>query len=330
MIQRKRMLIVCEGNDEGLLEVSKQLLSKARFLCDAHSMNLSAVLLNSKNDLAEESLLYGSEETYLINHELLKFYTAQAYTEALVQLIQYLSPSIVLFGATDLSRDLAACCAARLRTGLTAFCTELDIDPKTLDLLQTRPAYGGQVMATITTMNSSPQMATVKPGVFEIRKMTDVIDKTKISQFDPDFTGFAMLSHVLTITHKITDEQSLDHPIVIGCGSAIKDTETLQLIHKLALMTKASVAASRKAVESGLFKRESQVGLTGKTIRPKVYLALGISGAVQHLEGIKESKLIIAVNTDPSAPIFEHADYGIVMDVKDFLVKMISLIENQR
>jgi electron transfer flavoprotein alpha subunit len=295
--------------------------------------------------LIPELYAYGADVVYQIDDPLLKNYTTDGYTKVMTDAIREYKPEIVLFGATHIGRDLAPRVAARLDTGLTADCTRLDVsmknyieylkknttldtsglDPESEDkgLKQTRPAFGGNIMATIITSRTRPQMATVRPGVMsklpkdETRKGELIKVKHSLSESD-------IRTQVVEVVKAAKEMVSLtDAEIICSGGRGLGDPSGFELIKKFADAVGGVVGASRAAVDSGWIDHSHQVGQTGTTVKPKIYFACGISGAIQHLAGIQTSDIIVAINKDPDAPIFEVADFGIVGDLYKVVPKII-------
>jgi electron transfer flavoprotein alpha subunit len=312
----KGVWVFIEQRNGKIDNVALELLSEGRKLADDLKVELAGVLLGENvGELAKECFAYGAEKVYLIDAPVFKDYRTDAYTTAIVELINTYKPEIVLFGATNNGRDFAARIAVRITTGLTADCTSLSIDPETRLLRQTRPAFGGNVMATILCPNSRPQMATVRPKVMKIAEpdytRTGEIIRCQSSVKEEDIT-----TKIMDIVKNLGNSVNLqDAEIVVSGGRGIGGPENYHLIMELAEALGGVAGASRVAVDSGWVPHERQVGQTGKTVSPKLYIACGISGAIQHQAGMKTSDIIVAINTDPEAPIFNIATYGIVGDL---------------
>ena len=297
--------------------VSWELLGKGRELADAISTDLIAIVLGENVEpLCHESFAYGADKAILVDAPVFKHYRTEAYLKALCHLIDNHKPEIILMGATGLGRDLAGAVATVVGTGLTADCTGLAVDDKR-NLMQTRPAFGGNIMATIMCDKFRPQMATVRPHVMSLPEhragATGEIVRISCPVEEKD-----ILTKVLEV---INDKKGKDHVDVAGAefivsgGRGMMGPDNFAILKELADELGGVVGASRSAVDAGWMPHERQVGQTGKTVRPKIYIACGISGAIQHLVGMQDSDLIIAINRDKEAPIFEVAHYGIVGDL---------------
>jgi electron transfer flavoprotein alpha subunit len=315
----KGVWIFAEQRLNKLVPVSLELLSVGRKLANKLKVDLSAILLGGGvGELTSQLIACGADKVYLVDSNLLVDYCEDTYTKAIVDLILEYKPEIFLFGATNIGRALAPRIAARLKTGLTADCTELEIDEEG-KLLQTRPAFGGNVMATIITPIQRPQMATVRPKVMP--KSVPVLDRTgEVINVKPDIKKEDIRTKILNLVKEITEEVNLEEAdIVVAGGRGLQKAENFKLISDLATILGGAVAASRAAVDAGWISHHHQVGQTGKTVCPKLYIACGISGAIQHLVGMQTSECIIAINKDKDAPIFNVATYGIVGDLFDVL-----------
>jgi electron transfer flavoprotein alpha subunit len=297
--------------------VSWELLGKGRELADTLGVPLAAVVLGEGVDhLYQESFDYGADQVYLMDAPVLRHYRTEAYLQGVCALIDKYKPEVILMGATGLGRDLAGAVATEVGTGLTADCTGLAIDDKR-NLMQTRPAFGGNIMATIMCDKFRPQMATVRPHVMALPDCIQGRSGTIIREECP-----AREENIFTkVLEIITDKKGSDYVDVAGAefivsgGRGMMGKENFAILQELADELGGVVGASRSAVDSGWMPVERQVGQTGKTVRPKVYVACGISGAIQHLVGMQDSEVVIAINRDKDAPIFEVATYGIVGDL---------------
>lgn len=328
--------VFAEQEDGTLSEVSLELCSKARELADRLGVGMGAVLAGSNvRELSNRLIAYGAEKVYYVDSPPLEHYRTMPYARVLCHLIGKYKPQIVLFGASVLGRDLAPRVGSEMRAGLTADCTDLDIgdyvEPKTKTvhknlLLQIRPAFGGNIIATIINFDRWPQMATVREGVMSLDE-PDPARQGEVIDEQVEFNDFD-LSIRLIERHREERKVNLKgvRTIVAG-GAGVGSKEGFALIHKLAGAIGGAVGASRAAVDSGLIAKEHQVGQTGTTVRPALYIACGISGAIQHRSGMEESAKIIAINTDREAPIFSVAHYGIVGDLHKVIPMMIKAIK---
>lgn len=314
--------------------VSLELLCEGRKLADALSVELTGVLIGEDvEDLAKECFAYGAEKVYLVDSPVFKNYRTDSYTTAIAELITKYKPEVILYGATNNGRDFAARVAVRVTTGLTADCTELSIDPETKLLCQTRPAFGGNVMATILCKNHRPQMATVRPNVMKIEE-PDYSRTGEIVRYECSIKEEDISTKILEILLAETSNVDLaDAQIIVSGGRGIGSAENYKLIEELAEALGGVAGASRAAVDAGWVPHYRQVGQTGKTVAPKIYLACGISGAIQHLAGMQTSETIIAINSDPEAEIFKVATYGLVGDLNKIvplLTEKINALKAQK
>jgi electron transfer flavoprotein alpha subunit len=318
----KDVWVFIEHERGKLANVSFELLGQGKQLAEGLGCGLCGMLIGSKTEpFVEEAFYHGAEKVYLTDDQILKDYRTEAYAAAAVNLIQKHKPEVVLFGATTQGRDFAGCVATTLETGLTADCTGLDIDPEKKLLRQTRPAFGGNIMATILCEAHRPQMATVRPKVFpmperdESRTGEIVREPLNLAEDHVHTTVLEFLKGAETIN--LTDAE-----IIVSGGRGLGGSDQFKVIREFADVLGAAVGASRAAVDSGWVPYEHQVGQTGKTVRPKIYFACGISGAIQHQAGMKTSDIIVAINKDPEAPIFKVATYGIVGDLFQVIPKL--------
>ena len=295
--------------------VSWELMGEARKLADKLGVDVSGVLLGGPGDpletFAKEAYAYGADHAYLMRDPVLQGYRNEPFTKGLTDLVNQYQPEILLLGATTMGRDLAGSVATTLATGLTADCTELNIDGRAL--AATRPTFGGSLLCTIMTLAYRPQMATVRPRVMA---MPDA-DTTRTGTIIEDSLGMIETDIVTKLLDFIADENSNKvnlayADIIVSGGKGLKNPDNFKLIWDLAKVLGAEVGATRPVVQSGWVEAERQVGQTGKTVRPKLYIAAGISGAIQHRVGMEGADVIIAINTDPNAPIFDFAHHGIV------------------
>lgn len=332
MIEEYRGVWVFIEQNEGEIEgVSLELLGAGRKLADKLEVALAGVLLGDNvKALCPEIIAHGADEVYVVDHPVLKDYRTESYMKGIILLAEKYKPEIFLYGATPNGKDLASAVATDLSTGLTADTTMLDVDLEKRLLEASRPAFGGNIMATILCKKHRPQMATVRPKVMKALER-DASRTGKIIEEEIDLIEEDMRTKVLKIVKDITKKASLaDAHVVVAGGKGMGDLQGFQLIHELADTIGASVGGTRDVVEAGWLPHELQVGQTGETITPKVYFAIGISGAIQHVVGMKNSEFIIAINKDPNAPIFDVATYGIVGDALEIVPKLIEQFKELR
>ena len=322
--------VFIQHEDSKINETSLELLGRAKELAKKRD-GISAVVILGDNvqDIISEISSYGPDKVYFVRDKRLQDYQTTAYTKALTDLVGQHKPEIFLFGATILGRDLAPRVASSLKVGLTADCTDLQIGDHTArgedfkDLLyQIRPAFGGNIIATIINPKTRPQMATVREGVMPMPSKNGKCDASVV-EFQPKLVDTDFI--VKTIKKELTEKtvNLKGSSVIVAGGAGVGSKENFQLIKELAHTLGGEVGASRAAVDFGYVDHDHQVGQTGTTVRPKLYIACGISGAIQHLAGMQESGKIIAINKDPDAPIFKIANYGIVGDINEVLPKMI-------
>ena len=312
-----------------LKNVAYELLSKGRELADILQTELSAVCLGHNVEDVEKLVAYGADKVYLVDSPDLANNQEDYLTQKLVDLIRMYRPEIVIAGATALGRAFIPRVAAILNTGLTADCTGLDIDTEKRLLLQTRPTFGGNIMATIICPNKRPQMATVRPRVFK-KKAPDSQRRGQIIKVDFKKEGITAKTRLLSFIDDVTETVKLeDADIIVSGGRGLGKAENFKLLAELAEALGAALGSSRAAVDEGWIPYSHQVGQTGKTVCPKLYIACGISGAVQHRAGMQESGKILAINNDPDAPIFQIAHYGIVGDVREVLPRLIKALKGK-
>ena len=338
----KGVWVFCEQREGVIMSTSYQLLSEGRKLANDLGVELCGVVLGK--DVKEEYLKalggYGADKVYYCNHELLDVYTTDAYTKVICDLVEDKKPEIFLIGATNIGRDLGPRCAARLHTGLTADCTHLDVDVEkykaflkttsTIDvdntkfeantnLKMTRPAFGGHLMATIVCPDYRPQMSTVRPGVMQTQAYNEeTAAKTVLEKVDVQLTKEDIhvdLVEIVKSAKKAVDLIGADVVVSVGRGISADPKRGLEIAEELANVLGGVVGASRAVVDDGYIGVDHQVGQTGKTVHPKIYVALGISGAIQHVSGMQDAECIIAVNKNANAPIFDVATYGITGDL---------------
>ncbi|MCX8027764.1 MAG: electron transfer flavoprotein subunit alpha [Thermodesulfovibrionales bacterium] len=325
----KGIWVFAEQRDGFVASVSYELLGEGRKLAKQLNTELSAVLFGSSESEAMELIRWGADKVYWCDDPIFKTFNDEPYKEQLVNLVRQYKPEIILCGATPIGRSFIPRVAARLRTGLTADCTALEIDKETGNLIQIRPAFGGNIMASILCPNHRPQMATVRPRVMK-RGVYDANRSGEIIKIIP--TGLSSRTKVLESqkepSHCKVNLQEAE--IIVSGGRGLGNAKGFEIIEELASLLGGSVGASRAAVDEGWIKYSHQVGQTGKTVCPKIYIACGISGAVQHLVGMSSSDIIIAINKNPDAPIFNVANYGIVGDLYEILPILIRKIKECR
>jgi electron transfer flavoprotein alpha subunit len=325
----KGIFVFIEQREGEIQKVSLELLGKGRELADKLQEDLTAVVLgyNMKEKL-NELVYYGANQVIYVDDKALENYMTEPYAKALTEIINTKKPEIVLVGASSIGRDLAPRVSARVHTGLTADCTSLDIEDDARNLLMTRPAFGGNIMATIMCPNHRPQMSTVRPGVMQ-KCEKDELREGKIGEFEVDFTPEDMNVEILEIVKEEKEKVNIeDANVLVSGGRGLGKPENFALLKDLADELKAVVSASRAVVDAGWIDGGHQVGQTGKTVRPDMYIACGISGAIQHLAGMEESDFIVAINKDAGAPIFEVADLGIVGDVNKVIPALTKELKN--
>jgi len=325
------VVVYAEYRHGKVAPVSFELLGIGRRLADKRNVPLSAVLLGSNLDeTAEELIAYGADVVYRVDNPALENFTDEIYGNILEDVIREQKPEIVLAGATAIGRSFIPLVATSLATGLTADCTQLEIRPEDGVLLQTRPAFGGNIMATIECPHTRPQMATVRPRVMKtIPRDADRQGKIIDYQPNPD----RMQSRVKVLRNVLEEQDQVnitEGEIIVSGGRGLENEKGFELVRELADSLGGAVGASRAAVDSDWIAYPHQVGQTGKTVNPKLYIACGISGAIQHVVGMQSSETIVAINRDPDAPIFDIATYGIVGDLFEVVPKLIEKIKERR
>ncbi len=320
----KGIWVFAEQHQGKVQGVAMELIAEARKLAADLGEEVAAVLLGDEGikKAAQELIHYGADKVYVCSDAKLKNYTTEPYCDTIVELIKAHNPAIVLMGATTTGRDLASRIAARIRVGLTADCTGLDIDPEKKILRQTRPAFGGNIMATIISPDFRPQMATVRPKVFK-KLQPDASRKGRIIELPVKISEKSLRVKLLEIIQSTEKKVNLaEAEIIVSGGRGLGCAENFKLVKDLADIIGGAVGASRATVDAGWISQFHQVGQTGKTVSPKLYIACGISGAIQHLAGMSSSDVIVAINKDQFAPIFNVATYGIVGDLFEVLPAM--------
>lgn len=323
--------VFAEQKHGTIANVTLELLSEGRKLAGELAEPLCAILLgNQMGKAARDLICFGADKVYLAQSPQLGAFLEDVYTEVMVALIKEHKPNIVLLGATAIGRSLAPRVASRLETGLTADCTELEIDLKSKNLLQTRPAFGGNLMATIICPKHRPQMATVRPKVFKTAQR-DELRIGKIIKYDYKQHHLTQRVELLAVVKDLAETANLaEAETIVAAGRGLGDAKNLKIIEELADVLGGAVGASRGVVDAGWIPYAHQVGQTGKTVRPKLYIACGISGAIQHLVGMRSSEIVVAINKDPKAPIFNVADYGIVGNVLEVVPALTREIERSQ
>ena len=339
----KGVFVFAQQLDNEVSGIAYELLGKARDLAAPLSAQVTAVLIGSGvEDQCDKLAEYGADRVILVDDPELKEYRTEPYAHALASVINEFKPEIVLVGATAIGRDLGPTVSARVATGLTADCTVLEIgdfplvaipgkeaEQKHNQLLMTRPAFGGNTIATIACPNNRPQMATVRPGVMQ--KIDPIKGaKAEVVKYNPGFTPnnrYVSIKEVVKAVNDVAD--IMDAKILVSGGRGVGSAENFKILEDLAAVLGGTVSCSRAVVDSGWKPKELQVGQTGKTVRPNVYFAIGISGAIQHVAGMEESDIIVAINKDEDAPIFDVADYGVVGDLNKIVPQLTEAIKAQ-
>ena len=330
----KGVYVFAQQVDNELSGIAFELLGKAKELAADLSTDVTAVLIGSGvKGLVDQLAEYGADKVIVVDDPELKEYRTEPYAHALASVINEYKPEIVLVGATAIGRDLGPRVSARVATGLTADCTVLEIgdfpinpvpnqEQKHNQLLMTRPAFGGNTIATIACPDNRPQMATVRPGVMQ--KIDPIAGaKGEVIEYNPGFTPNNKYVEILDVVKELSDTVDImDAKILVSGGRGVGSAENFKILQDLADVIGGTVSCSRAVVDNGWLPKELQVGQTGKTVRPNVYFAIGISGAIQHTAGMEESDIIVAINKDETAPIFDVADYGIVGDLNKIVPKL--------
>jgi len=323
--------VIVELRDGILSKVGLELVGKARELADNLGQDVVAILLGlGIKGKARILIEHGADKVIVVDDPMLSEYVTEPFTKAVCTILTEKQPEIVLFGATSIGRDLAPRVSARIHTGLTADCTKLEIDDDSKLLLMTRPAFGGNIMATIICQDFRPQMATVRPGVM-VALENDTSRKGEIEELDIKFNESDMnvkIREVIKSTKKAVDITEAKY--IVSGGRGVGEPGKFNMLKDLAGELGAEVAASRVCVDSGWIDKECQVGQTGKTVRPDLYMACGISGAIQHVAGMEGSELIIAINKNEAAPIFNLADLGIVGDINKIIPKLTEALKKSK
>ena len=336
----KGVYIYAQQVDNKLSDIAFELVGKAKELAADLNTEVTAVLLGSNvKALATELGEYGADKVIVVDNPALETYRTEPYAQALVSVINEYKPEIMLVGATAIGRDLGPTVSARVKTGLTADCTKLEIgdfpinampgqEQKHNQLLMTRPAFGGNTIATIACPDNRPQMATVRPGVMQ-KLPKEAGRAAEGIEFNPALEENNRYVEIMDIVKAVGNvENIMDAKVLVSGGRGVGSAENFEMLRDLASCFKGGmVSCSRAAVENGWLAQDYQVGQTGKTVRPQIYFAIGISGAIQHVAGMEESDLIIAINKDEDAPIFDVADYGLVGDLKKIVPQLTAALK---
>ena len=327
---KSEVWIFAEQQDSKIKSVAYELVSEGRKLANGLGVALCAVCLGHQVQGIEQLIPYGADTVYLLDDHALADHDEDIYTRTLADLVRQHKPEILLAGATSLGQSFIPRVAALLQTGLAANCTSLEIDAESKILLQTRPAYGGSLMATVVCPEKRPQMCTIRPHVFK-RGRADESRQGQIVHVDFDKRSVTSRTKVLQILNDLTGKVKLEEADIIVCGGrGLGAAENFRIVTELAEVLGAALGSSRPPVDDGWIPYSHQIGQTGKTVSPKVYFACGISGAPQHLAGMQTSDVVVAINEDPRAPIFEVATYGIVGDLFKVVPLLITKLRQAR
>ena len=339
LAEYKGVYVFAQQVDNEVSGIALELIGKGKDLAKDLDTDVTAVLIGSDvKGLVDVLAEYGADKVIVVDDPELKEYRTEPYAHALASVINEFKPDVMLVGATAIGRDLGPRVSARVHTGLTADCTQLDIgdfpmvaipgkEQKHNQLLMTRPAFGGNTIATIACPDFRPQMATVRPGVMQKAERVPGA-KAEVIEFNPGFTPDNKYVEILEVVKAVSDVADImDAKILVSGGRGVGSPENFKLLEDLADALGGTVSCSRAVVDSGWKPRDLQVGQTGKTVRPQVYFAIGISGAIQHVAGMEESDLIIAINKDEDAPIFDVADYGLVGDLNKIVPALTAAIK---
>ena len=338
----KGVFVFAQQVDNVISNIAFELIGKGKELAKDLGVEVTAVLVGSDvKGLADQLAEYGADKVIVVDDPELKEYRTEPYTHAIASVIKEFKPEIFLIGATAIGRDLGPRVCARIHTGLTADCTKLDIgdfpmnpvpgrETKHNQLLMTRPAFGGNTIATIACPDFRPQMATVRPGVMQ-KAPKEAGKKAVVTEFNPGFTKNNKYVDILEVVKAVSNTVDImDAKILVSGGRGVGSPENFKILDDLAEAIGGTVSCSRAVVDAGWKPKDLQVGQTGKTVRPNVYFAIGISGAIQHLAGMEESDIIVAINKDESAPIFDVADYGIVGDLNKIVPMLTEKIKEAK
>ena len=338
----KGVFVFAQQVDNVISNIAYELIGKGKELAKDLGVEVTAVLVGSDvKGLADQLAEYGADKVIVVDDPELKEYRTEPYTHAIASVIKEFKPEIFLIGATAIGRDLGPRVCARIHTGLTADCTKLDIgdfpmnpvpgrETKHNQLLMSRPAFGGNTIATIACPDFRPQMATVRPGVMQ-KAPKEAGKKAVVTEFNPGFTKNNKYVDILEVVKAVSNTVDImDAKILVSGGRGVGSPENFKILDDLAEAIGGTVSCSRAVVDAGWKPKDLQVGQTGKTVRPNVYFAIGISGAIQHLAGMEESDIIVAINKDESAPIFDVADYGVVGDLNKIVPMLTEKIKEAK
>ena len=338
----KGVFVFAQQVDNVISNIAYELIGKGKELAKDLGVEVTAVLVGSDvKGLADQLAEYGADKVIVVDDPELKEYRTEPYTHAIASVIKEFKPEIFLIGATAIGRDLGPRVCARIHTGLTADCTKLDIgdfpmnpvpgrETKHNQLLMTRPAFGGNTIATIACPDFRPQMATVRPGVMQ-KAPKEAGKKAVVTEFNPGFTKNNKYVDILEVVKAVSNTVDImDAKILVSGGRGVGSPENFKILDDLAEAIGGTVSCSRAVVDAGWKPKDLQVGQTGKTVRPNVYFAIGISGAIQHLAGMEESDITVAINKDESAPIFDVADYGVVGDLNKIVPMLTEKIKEAK
>ena len=338
----KGVFVFAQQVDNVISNIAYELIGKGKELAKDLGVEVTAVLVGSDvKGLADQLAEYGADKVIVVDDPELKEYRTEPYTHAIASVIEEFKPEIFLIGATAIGRDLGPRVCARIHTGLTADCTKLDIgdfpmnpvpgrETKHNQLLMTRPAFGGNTIATIACPDFRPQMATVRPGVMQ-KAPKEAGKKAVVTEFNPGFTKNNKYVDILEVVKAVSNTVDImDAKILVSGGRGVGSPENFKILDDLAEAIGGTVSCSRAVVDAGWKPKDLQVGQTGKTVRPNVFFAIGISGAIQHLAGMEESDIIVAINKDESAPIFDVADYGVVGDLNKIVPMLTEKIKEAK
>ena len=338
----KGVFVFAQQVDNVISNIAYELIGKGKELAKDLGVEVTAVLVGSDvKGLADQLAEYGADKVIVVDDPELKEYRTEPYTHAIASVIKEFKPEIFLIGATAIGRDLGPRVCARIHTGLTADCTKLDIgdfpmnpvpgrETKHNQLLMTRPAFGGNTIATIACPDFRPQMATVRPGVMQ-KAPKEAGKKAVVTEFNPGFTKNNKYVDILEVVKAVSNTVDImDAKILVSGGRGVGSPENFKILDDLAEAIGGTVSCSRAVVDAGWKPKDLQVGQTGTTVRPNVYFAIGISGAIQHLAGMEESDIIVAINKDESAPIFDVADYGVVGDLNKIVPMLTEKIKEAK